>query len=93
MADQRVPNGENLRLGCLYRIVEIDPSDLNPSLRVGDLIRCDASKSGCIDPENHESEGLNTQWFADYNESDGSFRTLVNGVEFVSEPAMSAPTI
>lgn len=86
----QIENGKNLLPGCLYRITEIDPHDPNPSLRVGALVRCEAEKPGCIDPENHESDGMGTQWFADFgdieDDDDGAYRTLVNGVEFVSGP-------
>lgn len=85
----RIANGKNLLPGHLYRIVELDPHDPNPSLKVGDLVRCAAETKGCIDPENHESDGMGTQWFADFGEiEDGeqAYRTLVNGVVFVAGP-------
>jgi hypothetical protein len=88
----RIKNGENLVVGCLYRITQIDPHDPSPSLRVGALVRCAPEQAGCIDPENHESDGMGTQWFADFGdlevEDDGpAYRTLVTGLEFVRGPA------
>ncbi len=77
--------GSNLWLGRRYRILEIDPSDPDPSLKVGDMVLCAAQTKGCIDPENHEGDGLETQWFADYDEAEGVYRTLVTRVEFVPE--------
>lgn len=86
----RIANGKNLIPGALYRIVEIDPHDPDPSLNVGVLVRCESEKAGCIDPENHESDAMGTQWFADFGETDDddgpTYRTLVNGVDFVSGP-------
>ncbi len=83
----QVPKGQNLILGRHYRITEIDPSDPEPSLKVGDVVLCAEARSGCIDPENHARDGFGTQWFADLslNEEIG-FLTLVNGVELVEEP-------
>lgn len=84
-----VKQGRNLREGCYYIITEIDPHDPNPSLKVGDEVLCATEKPGCIDPENHESDGMGTQWFADFGDiGDGeqAYRTLVNGVAFSRGP-------
>lgn len=81
-----VPKGQNLTPGSYYRITEIDPSDPDPSLKVGDVVLCAGERAGCISPTNHESDGMNTQWFADYD-GEEAYRTLVNGVEFVEKPA------
>lgn len=89
----KIKNGENLREGCYYRITEIDPHDPEPSMQVGAIVLCAKERAGCIDPENHEHDGMGTQWFADYSlyeEGDGeyefAYRTLVTGLEFVSAP-------
>jgi len=89
MQPKKIKDGETLREGCYYRILEIDPHDPDPSMRVGAIVLCAAERPGCIDPESHEDDGMGTQWFADYSlNDDGEFtyRTLVNGLEFVSEP-------
>lgn len=86
-----VKSGENLRVGDWYRIVELDPSDPNPSLKEGHVLECKAETAGCIDPENHLEDGMGTEWFADYGPvpdvepgDDGmAYRTLVTKVEFV----------
>lgn len=84
----KIENGQDLVVGSIYRITEIDPNDPDPSLKVGALVRCAPEQAGCIDPENHESDGMGTQWFADFgdveDEEDGpAYRTLVTGVELV----------
>ncbi len=53
------------------------------------MVLCAVEKPGCIDPENHESDGMGTQWFADFDpsaEDGGVYRTLVNGVMYTHEP-------
>lgn len=79
-----VKQGENLVVGNWYRIVEIDPHDPDPSLKVGHVLECKAEAAGCIDPENHADDGMGTQWFADYGPADDdevAYRTLVTRVE------------
>ena len=78
-----VKSGENLREGAWYRIVELDPSDPNPSLKVGDVLECKAQTAGCIDPENKLDDGMGAEWFADYDNVE-AYRTLVTKVELVS---------
>jgi hypothetical protein len=83
-----VPHGQDLREGCWYVITRIDPHDPNPSMKVGDVALCAAERPGCLDPENHESDGMGTQWFADFgvnDDGDEAYRTLVNGVVFLRE--------
>lgn len=81
----KVEYGKNIRVGCWYRIVEIDPHDPSPSMRAGDMLLCAPERPGCVDPENHESDGMGTQWFADYN-GDDAYRTLITELEFVRGP-------
>lgn len=76
----QVPSGTDLTIGRYYRITSIDPGDDDPSLKVGAVVLCAASTPGCIDPESSDD----AVWFADYD-TDGSFRTLVNGAEEVVE--------
>lgn len=86
-----VASGTDLTPGRWYRITEIDPHDPEPSLKVGDVVLCAEGKPRCIDPENHEDDGMGTQWFADYEadvgDDSGAYRTLVNGVEEVEAPS------
>jgi hypothetical protein len=82
-----VASGKNLTPGRYYRITKIDPGDPNPSLRVGDVVLCAAATAGCIDPEQHISDGMGTEWFADYDIAEGSFGTLINGVEEAEQPS------
>jgi len=83
----KVPKGQHLTPGCYYRITELDPSDFAPSLHVGDVVLCAAERAGCIDPVNHEADGMGTQWFADLSsDEEVGFQTLVNGVELVEKP-------
>lgn len=88
-------SGQNLREGSWYRIVEIDPTDPSPSLKVGDVLLCKALTPGCIDPENHVEDGMGAEWFADYHfdpeEDDGAYRTLLTKVEFVRGPDEASP--
>lgn len=74
-------HGKNLREGCWYRIVEIDPHDPDPSLKVGDEVLCAAEKAGCVDPENHEDDGMGTQWFADFDGE--AYRTLITEIALI----------
>lgn len=86
----RVKSGKNLEVGSWYRIVELDPGDPNPSLRVGHVLECKPKAAGCIDPENVLKDGMGTEWFADFGPAadaepgdEDAFRTLVTKVEFV----------
>lgn len=81
------PSGTTLTVGRYYRITLIDPADIDPSLKGGDVVLCAANTPGCIDPESMVNDGLGTEWFADYDAANGAFRTLVNGVEEVDGPS------
>jgi hypothetical protein len=87
---RKVRYGESLIPSHWYRIVEIDPHDPDPTLKVGDVVRCAEEEPGCLDPENHQNDGMGTQWFADYdenwNEGDGAYRTLITELEEVEAP-------
>lgn len=88
---RKVRHGEDLVAGHWYRIVEIDPHDRDPSLKVGDLLMASGElRPGFIDPENHAADGMGTQWFADFGggagEDDDAYRTLVNELEEVEAP-------
>jgi hypothetical protein len=91
VSKQQIPHGQDLITGRYYRIIEIDPHDPDPSLKVGDVVRCAAQEPGCIDPENVENDGMGTQWFADYDarwdDGEGAYRTLVTEVEEVGAPS------
>ena len=39
-----IARGTKLKPGCFYRIVEISPADPDPTLRVGDVVHCEAGK-------------------------------------------------
>ena len=82
----KIKNGAHLREGCWYVITDIDPNDPNPSLKAGTRLLCAAERAGCIDPENHEDDGMGTQWFADFDKEEGAYRTLVTGVAYLSGP-------
>jgi hypothetical protein len=78
-----VASGLALTVGSWYRITQIDKTDPNPSLKVGDVIECQLEKPGCIDPENRLGEGMGVEWYADFD-GEEAYRTLVTGVQFVS---------
>ncbi len=85
--NKRVPKGADLIPGKWYLITELDPLDFAPSLCVGDVVLCAPERVGCIDPTNHESDGMGTQWFADLSsDEEVGFQALVNGVELVEKP-------
>ncbi len=82
-----VRRGSVLKPGRWYRITQIDPSDPEPSLKVGDVIRC----SG--DPGVRE---LSHEWYPDFGgcwfaDLDGptceGFGTLITGLEEVEAPS------
>lgn len=85
-----VKQGTTLVIGRWYRITVIDPTDPDPSLKVGDIVRCAEMEKGCIDPESMISDGMGVEWFADYDAREGSFRTLVNDVEEVLAPEQAS---
>ena len=88
--NNRVPQGSNLIPGLWYRIARLDPHDPNPSMTRGAIVQCASEKADCIDPENHASDGMGAQWFADYGlNDDGEFayKTLIIGVELVEQPS------
>lgn len=77
----------DLITGRFYRITLIAPSDPDPSLKVGDVVECAENRPNCIDPECMIGDGMEVEWFADYDAENEAYRTLVNGVEEVERPS------
>jgi hypothetical protein len=47
-------------------------------------------KPGFLDPDNHEADGMGTQWFADYHDIEGDYGgygTLIKELEEVEAPS------
>jgi hypothetical protein len=86
MEIKHVKSGATLQVGRWYRITEIAPSDPNPTQKVGDVLQCAAEKPGCIDPDNHLSDAMGVEWFADLLGADDGFGTLVTGLVEVDAP-------
>lgn len=82
-----VRRGDTLKPGRYYRITEIDPTDPEPSCKVGDVLKC------TVDPGAGE---LAADWFADFGGSwfgdfleQGSFGTLIIGLVEVPPPGVA----
>jgi len=81
----QIRRGATLTPGKWYRITEIDPKDPEPSLAVGDVVRCS------VDPGPRELShewypDFGGSWFADLQEGEAGFGTLITGLVEVPPP-------
>jgi len=89
MSAKQVAPGTTLTPGHWYRITEIG-ADPDPSLQVGDVVMCADEEPRCVWSQPVGSDGMGAEWFADYDASSGTYRTLVNGLEEAPAPNESA---